>query len=74
MGFRVAHKNALDARRSRVIIVTHGDIGPVDNFDSELKAYLRTNIFLRWNDRWFFDKLRLAVAHPKYFKRTENAV
>lgn len=68
MGFRFAHKNALDERRSRVVIITYGDIGCVNNFDPELKAYLKTNIYLRWNESRFFNKLRLALAYPKYFQ------
>lgn len=65
MGFRVAHKHALDERRTRVLIVTSGDIGNIDHFDPELKAYLKTNINLKWKkDRMFFRKLRLALANP----------
>lgn len=68
MGFRVAHQNALNEKRSRVIIITKGDIGRIEHFQSEIKAYLKTNINLRWGEKRFFDKLRLAIAHPKYFK------
>lgn len=76
MGFRVAHQSALDERRSRVIIIIKGDIGPIENLQSELKAYLKTNIYFRWDnkkEKQFFNKLRLAIAHPKYFKADRNS-
>lgn len=73
MGFRVAHQNALNEKRSRVIIITKGDIGCIERFQSEIKAYLTTNINLRWGEKQFFEKLRLAIAHPKYFKEKHHS-
>lgn len=75
MGFRVAHKNSLEQRKARVVIVTYNikDIGCIQNIDRELKAYLKINIYLRWEDRKFLDKFRLALAHPKYFKAENNS-
>lgn len=72
MGFRVAHKNALDEKRTRVIIITKGDIGRIDHFQSELKAYLKTNIYFQWGEKRFFDKLKLAIAHPKFFTNNRS--
>lgn len=72
MGFRVAHATALNERCSRVVIVTYGDIEYFKNVDTELKAYFNSNIFLRWEDQRFFDKLRFALAHPNYFKTKSN--
>lgn len=68
MGFRAAHCKALEDRESRVIIIKKGDTGKIKSFQSDLKAYLRTNVFLRWEDNQFFDKLSTAIAHPEYFK------
>lgn len=72
MGFRVAHKNALNEKRTRVIIITKGDIGRIDHFQSELKAYLKTNIYFQWGEKRFFDKLKLAIAHPKIFTNNRS--
>lgn len=75
MGFRVAHQNALDERSSRVIIIIKGDIGPIEHLQCELRAYLKTNIYFRWNhkrEQKLINKLRLAIAHPKYFKTVRN--
>lgn len=79
MGFRIAHKNALDERRSRVIIITKGNIGCVENIQRELKAYINLSIHLEWDEqpkqpekaeRRFFNKLRFAIAQPKLFNST----
>lgn len=65
MGFRDAHKKTVDERRSRVIVIKKGEIGYIDNLQTELKAYLNMNLYLKWGENRFFDKLRLAIAHPE---------
>lgn len=76
-GFRMAHGNALKERRQRVIIIKKGNIGSKRDIESNLRAYLNANIYLEWDEeskqsvraeRRFYNKLRLAIAHPKYFK------
>lgn len=71
-GFRLAHATAMKERRSRVIIIakdmTAQHMDRIQKFDSELEAYLNTNIYLKWNDAWLIDKIRLAIGYPDYFK------
>lgn len=71
-GFRVAHATALKERHSKVVIIakdmTADEMERIRKFDDELDAYLNTNIYLEWNDARLYDKIRLAIGYPEYFK------
>lgn len=49
----------------RLIIIVKGEIPAKDKMDQELQNYLSLNTYLKWNDPWFWDRLRYALPHKK---------
>lgn len=48
--------------RVRLIIVMYGEIKNIDNLDDEFKHYLKYNIYIKWGEPEFWNKLRKAFS------------
>uniref|UniRef100_T1JC97 TIR domain-containing protein n=1 Tax=Strigamia maritima TaxID=126957 RepID=T1JC97_STRMM len=61
--FKTAHHQALQDRMNRVIVIVLGEVPPKDEMDPDMRMYVGLNTYLRWEDPWFWKKLRYAMPH-----------
>ncbi|KAI5641120.1 TIR domain-containing protein [Phthorimaea operculella] len=61
--FQTAHMNGLAAGRIRVIMIILDDVLEKDELTPELRSYVRLNTYVRWDDPWFWEKLRYSLPH-----------
>ncbi|GAB0090886.1 Toll-like receptor [Sergentomyia squamirostris] len=58
--FKSAHHQVLRDRRRRLIVILLGEV-PQKDLDPDIRLYLKTNTFLQWGDKLFWEKLRFAL-------------
>lgn len=58
--FKSAHHNVLRDRRKRLIVIVLGEVCHKD-LDPEICLYLKSNNYLRWGDKQFWERLRFAL-------------
>lgn len=81
--FRTAHVSSIAEGRVRVLVIALQDSPPIDELPEELRLYLRSTTYLRWDDPWFWDKFRYALPHrtrreipckPREMKREPDVI
>lgn len=70
--FKSAHHQVLRDRRRRLILVLLGEV-PQKDLDPDIRLYLKTNTYLQWGDKLFWEKLRFALPDVPNNQRTRNA-
>lgn len=58
--FKSAHHQVLRDRRRRLIVILLGEV-PQKDLDPDIRLYLKTNIYLQWGDKLFWEKLKFAL-------------
>lgn len=71
--FKSAHHQVLRDRRKRLIVVLLGEV-PQKDLDPDIRLYLKTNTYLQWGDKLFWEKLRFALPDVPNNQRRRNSV
>lgn len=58
--FKSAYHQVLRDRRRRLIVILLGEV-PQKDLDPDIRLYLKTNTYLQWGDKLFWDKFRYAL-------------
>lgn len=71
--FKSAHQSVLRDRRRRLIVIVLGEV-PQKDLDPDLRLYLKTNTYLQWGDKKFWEKLRFALPDVPNNQRRPRGV
>ena len=61
MEFRAAHNLALKEGKNRIILILLEDVMKHEKLSEELKAHMKMNTYLKWDDSSFYEKLHQAM-------------
>lgn len=61
--FKTAHLQMFKDSSHRVILIILGDVP--ENLDPEMRNYLKTNTYLQWGDKLFYERLYFAMPDRK---------
>lgn len=71
--FKSAHHQVLRDRRKRLIVVLLGEV-PHKDLDPDIRLYLKTNTYLQWGDKLFWEKLRFALPDVPNNQRSRSSI
>jgi Leucine-rich repeat (LRR) protein len=69
--FKSAHHQVLRDRRRRLIVIVLGEV-PQKDLDPDIRLYLKTNTYLQWGDKLFWEKLKFALPDVPNNQRPKN--
>lgn len=69
--FKSAHHQVLRDRRRRLIVILLGDL-PQKDLDPDIRLYLKTNTYLQWGDKLFWQRLRFALPDAEITQCPNN--
>lgn len=69
--FKSAHHQVLRDRRKRLIVILLGEV-PQKDLDPDIRLYLKTNPYLQWGDKLFWEKLKFALPDVPNNQRRNN--
>lgn len=69
--FKSAHHQVLRDRRRRLIVILLGEV-PQKDLDPDIRLYLKTNTYLQWGDKLFWEKLKFALPDVPNNQRTRS--
>lgn len=61
-----AYYKMLEDKVNRIIFILRGQLPPMNTLDKDLQVLLKTKTYLVWGERWFWEKLRLALPHKDH--------
>lgn len=47
----------LEEKAPKLVLVIHGDIGPMKELKPEMRTYIKTTTYLASDNKWFWKKL-----------------
>lgn len=71
--FKSAHHQVLRDRRRRLVVVLLGEV-PQKDLDPDIRLYLKTNVYLQWGDKLFWEKLKFALPDIPNNQRHRGSV
>lgn len=71
--FKSAHHQVLRDRRRRLIVILLGDV-PQKDLDPDIRLYLKTNTYLQWGDKLFWQRLRFALPDAEIITQCPNNI
>lgn len=69
--FKSAHHQVLRDRRKRLIVILLGEV-PQKDLDPDIRLYLKTNTYLQWGDKLFWEKLKFALPDVPNNRREQQ--